>query len=90
MQRFRRKCGIASEIRGSDSGLHLLWNSEMTCHRRNLPLLPKNRGVRIYRESSFYEQPPTAEPAQVLLCFAGLGERRIREGIHLLSKAWFE
>jgi len=49
----------------------------------------KEKGVLVYPVSSFYEWPTPSEYSQIILGFAGLDENRIREGIHLLSKAWY-
>ena len=57
---------------------------------KELVEVAKEKGALVYPVSPFYERPPAPEYSQVLLGFAGLDENKIREGIHLLSKAWYD
>jgi GntR family transcriptional regulator/MocR family aminotransferase len=82
--------GDRVRIQGSASGLHLLLESDNGMTEDQLIAAAKNKGVKVYPVSPYYELPPASEPAQVLLGFAGMDEKRISEGIRLLAEAWFE
>jgi GntR family transcriptional regulator / MocR family aminotransferase len=77
------------KVIGSGSGLHVLLEPKNNMTERELIVKAREQGVVVYPVSTFYDQPPHQEYAQVLLGFAGLDEKSINEGVQLLSKSWF-
>ncbi|MFC4303773.1 PLP-dependent aminotransferase family protein [Cohnella boryungensis] len=87
---IQERMGDRVRIQGSASGLHLLLESDNGMTEDQLIAAAKNKGVNVYPVSPYYEMSPASAPAQVLLGFAGIDEKRISEGIRLLAEAWFE
>ncbi|MEW9577352.1 PLP-dependent aminotransferase family protein [Bacillus toyonensis] len=85
------KANMNNRVRiiGSGSGLHVLLEPKNNMTEEELITSAKEKGVLVYPVSPFYDRPPSQEYPQVLLGFAGLDEKRIDEGVRLLSKAWF-
>lgn len=77
------------KVIGSGSGLHVLLEPKNNMTERELIVKAREQGVVVYPVSTFYDQPPYQEYAQVLLGFAGLDEKSINEGVQILSKSWF-
>jgi GntR family transcriptional regulator / MocR family aminotransferase len=78
--------GDRIETSGADAGLHLvLWLRELGADRlRELVLRSREAGVGIYPVTPFYVRPPRR--AGLLLGWAGLEEREIKDGIAVLAK----
>lgn len=76
-------------IIGAGSGLHILLEPKNNMTEQELIVSAKEVGVIVYPVSPFYTHRSSQTHAQVLLGFAGLDEKKIAEGVRLLSKAWF-
>ncbi len=76
-------------IMGAGAGLHIVIEPRNHMSEQELIDSARKNGVLVYPVSSFYEQFPDKKYPQVLLGFAGLDEKKIQDGIILLSKAWF-
>ena len=83
---FRETLGDRVEIAGENAGIHMVvWLHDIAAARLNdLITRAAQRGVGIYSVAPHYLQPP--ETAGLLLGYAGLTEREIRDGIHLLAQ----
>lgn len=74
------------EVHASDAGIHvLLWVRNLLATQLRPALIRAEQlGVRAYPVAPCYLTPPRA--AGIILGYAGLGERQIREGIRLLAQ----
>ncbi|RIL07630.1 MAG: PLP-dependent aminotransferase family protein, partial [Proteobacteria bacterium] len=72
---------------GSDAGLHVLLRVPELGARdvARLRAACRARGVGVYPAAPFYAKPPPR--AELLLGYASLGERAIRDGVARLRKA---
>lgn len=79
--------GDRVEVRAADAGIHvLLWVRGVHAGRLRPALArAETLGVRAYSVAPCYRTPP--RQAGVILGYAGLGEKQIRDGIRLLARA---
>jgi GntR family transcriptional regulator/MocR family aminotransferase len=80
--------GDRVDVQAADAGIHvLLWLRDVPAQALR-PLLGRAEahGVRVYPVTPCYRTPPRR--AGVILGYAGLGERQIRDGVRLLAEAW--
>jgi GntR family transcriptional regulator/MocR family aminotransferase len=82
-----RELGDRARILGVSAGLHVLLRiAELPT--RDVPRLRaacRERGVGVYPAAPFYARPPAR--AELLLGYAALGERAIRDGVRRLREA---
>jgi GntR family transcriptional regulator/MocR family aminotransferase len=84
---FRETLGDRIEIVGENAGIHMVvWLRDVTAaHLDDLITCAADRGVGIYSVAPYYLKPPRT--AGLLLGYAGLTEREIRDGVRLLGEA---
>lgn len=85
------KTSMSDQVKviGSGSGLHLILEPRNAMSEQDLIASAIKEGVLVYPVSPFYDQSLPCKHSQVLLGFAGLDEKEIKEGVHMLSRAWF-
>jgi GntR family transcriptional regulator/MocR family aminotransferase len=74
-------------VRGASAGLHVLL-ALPEVRTRDLPRLRRacaERGVGVYPATPFYAHPPAR--GELLIGYAALDEKKIREGIRRLRQA---
>ena len=83
----RRELGERVHVLGADAGLHVLLRFEDVPAReaRRLREACRARGVGVYPAAPFYARPPAR--AELLLGYASLSERQIRDGIRRVREA---
>lgn len=82
------KCGI--EILGAEAGLHLLLRVPNGMSEEKLIGEAMKQSVKIYGISKYYiDHSYQKEQATLLLGFATIPEKSIKEAVRLLGKAWF-
>ena len=79
--------GERARVRGASAGLHVLLELPKLDARRTARLREecRRRGVGVYSAAPFYARPPAR--VELLLGYAALDEKRIREGIRRLRRA---
>ena len=79
--------GDRARVRGASAGLHVLLELPKLDARRTGRLREecRRRGVGVYSAAPFYARPPSR--VELLLGYAALDEKRIREGIRRLRRA---
>ena len=79
--------GERARVRGASAGLHVLLELPKLDARRTARLREecRRRGVGVYSAAPFYARPPSR--VELLLGYAALDEKRIREGIKRLRRA---
>jgi GntR family transcriptional regulator/MocR family aminotransferase len=84
---LERELGERAQVLGASAGVHVLLRlPEFTGREvRGLREACRRRGVGVYPAAPFYARPPAR--AELLLGYASLTERQIREGIRLLREA---
>jgi GntR family transcriptional regulator/MocR family aminotransferase len=87
LEAFRETLGDRVEIAGENAGIHMVvWLRGMPAERLDdLITCAADRGVGIYSIAPHYVKPPRT--AGLLLGYAGLTEREIRDGVRLLGEA---
>ena len=87
LEAFDGTMGDRVEISGANAGIHMVvWLRGVPAHcLGDIIERAADRGVGIYPLAPYYATPP--ERAGLLLGYAGLTEREIREGIHRLAQA---
>lgn len=80
--------GSRVRIIGQKSGMHLMLD---VYNRSSEELIEQafQQGVLVYTPRLHWLNPEECPPSYIMLGFGGLSEEKIREGIVLLSKAWF-
>ncbi|WP_046173518.1 MocR-like pyridoxine biosynthesis transcription factor PdxR [Domibacillus indicus] len=86
LEALQSELGSQVQIRGENSGLHILLDVDTPFSEKELIERASRHGVKMYPASPFYQQEPPA--ATVLLGFAGVPEDDIRSGISKLKAAW--
>jgi GntR family transcriptional regulator/MocR family aminotransferase len=79
--------GERARVRGASAGLHVLLELPRIDARKTSRLREecRRRGVGVYSAAPFYARPPSR--AELLLGYASLDERKIREGVRRLRRA---
>ena len=87
LEAIEQHIGARAEISGSDAGLHvLMWLRDTPASRANeLRDRARASGVGVYAVSPFFARPPAN--TGMVLGYASLTEREIREGIRKLAAA---
>ncbi len=87
MEAVRKEFGERAEVCGANAGLHLLvWLKGRSGGMiKDAHGKAEKAGVGLYTVDSFYLKPP--KRTGVVLGYAPLREREIREGIHRLAAA---
>lgn len=80
--------GEKIQIRGENSGLHVLLEIKSAVSETELIELAAENQVIVYPVSHYYAEGKSPVPT-VLLGFGGLNESEIEEGIRRLKEAWF-
>lgn len=76
-------------IRGEYAGLHLLLTDKRERSEQMLITKAEQAGVRVYGMSGYFiHEEHNTYPSTVVLGFASLTEKEIREGLELLKLAW--
>ncbi|HET7220897.1 MAG TPA: PLP-dependent aminotransferase family protein [Vicinamibacterales bacterium] len=85
LEAFRETLGSRVEIVGANAGIHVVaWLHDVpAASLENLIARAADRGVGIYSVAPYYTTPP--KTAGLLLGYAGLTEREIRDGIRVLA-----
>jgi GntR family transcriptional regulator/MocR family aminotransferase len=84
---LEHELGERAQVLGASAGVHVLLRLPEFAARevRGLREACRRRGVGIYPAAPFYARPPAR--AELLLGYASLTERQIRDGIRLLREA---
>jgi GntR family transcriptional regulator/MocR family aminotransferase len=79
--------GARARVRGASAGLHVLLELPQVDARRTSRLREecRRRGVGVYSAAPFYARPPSR--VELLLGYASLDEKKIREGVRRLRRA---
>jgi GntR family transcriptional regulator/MocR family aminotransferase len=79
--------GERARVRGASAGLHVLLELPRVDARKTQRLREecRRRGVGVYSAAPFYARPP--KQTELLLGYASLDERKIREGVKRLRRA---
>jgi GntR family transcriptional regulator/MocR family aminotransferase len=87
VEALERELGARARVLGVGAGIHVLLRLEelRARHVRALREACRARGVGVYPTAPFYARPPAH--AELLLGYAALGEREIREGVRRLRRA---
>ncbi|GGH81302.1 GntR family transcriptional regulator/MocR family aminotransferase [Pullulanibacillus pueri] len=80
--------GERVRVIGDQSGLHIVLEVKNGMKEEELIASARQKGVKIYPLSIYFNNPKATRCSKVLLGFGGLSEKQIKEGIVLLSKAW--
>jgi GntR family transcriptional regulator/MocR family aminotransferase len=85
LEAFDDTLGDRVEIVGANAGIHVVvWLRDLPAERLDdLIARAADRGIGLYSVAPYYANPPAM--AGLLLGYAGLTEREIRDGIRLLS-----
>ena len=86
LEAFQVALGDRVEIAGANAGIHMVvWLRDVSADRLDdLVARAAARGIGIYPVAPYYAAPPPV--AGLLLGYAGLTEREIRDGIRLLGQ----
>ena len=85
-----KEMGTDFSISGENAGVHLLLNFGSGRMEEELIRLAAANGVRVYGLSEYYvDGASPSENAVILLGYANMDEKKIKEAVHLLKKAWY-
>jgi len=80
--------GRQAAIIGEDAGLHILLSIQNHMPEIELIEKAKEKKVKVYPTSVYYENDHPDQKPMILLGFGGLTENQIEQGIRLLKEAW--
>lgn len=87
LESLDEELGARARVHGASAGLHVLLELSRVDARKTRRLREEcsRRGVGVYSAATFYARPPAK--VELLLGYASLDERRIREGVRRLRRA---
>ncbi len=87
LESLESELGDGARVRGASAGLHVLVELPRVDARKTHRLREEcsRRGVGVYSAAPFYARPPGR--VELLLGYASLDEKRIREGVRRLRRA---
>ncbi len=80
--------GEQVQIIGEKSGLHILLHVNNQMSEAELIEAAREKRVKVYPASIYYEESTKHVPSMVLLGFGGVSEEDIKEGISRLAHVW--
>lgn len=85
-----KEMGTDFSISGENAGVHLLLHFGSDRTEEKMIRLAAANGVRVYGLSEYYvDGASPSENAVILLGYANMDEKKIKEAVHLLKKAWY-
>lgn len=85
-----KETGKDFTVSGENAGVHLLLHFRDGRHENELIRLAAEKGVRVYGLSEYYVDGACGpEESVILLGYANMDEKRIREAVQLLKNAWY-
>ena len=85
-----KEMGTDFSISGENAGVHLLLHFGSGRTEEEMIRLAAANGVRVYGLSEYYvDGASPSENAVILLGYANMDEKKIKEAVHLLKKAWY-